>query len=57
MKYILLVLIILNGCSTQEVDNEPCEIYEERPFITREYFRYPMEGYIEKTTFEMVCVK
>lgn len=56
MKYILLVLIILNGCSTQEVDNEPCEIYEERPFVTREYFRYPMEGYIEKTTFVMACV-
>jgi len=55
MKYILVLLVAVGGCSTQK-ENEPCQVYEEVPSVSREYLRYPMRGYVETTTTRMVCV-
>ena len=55
MKYLCVLLLLISGCSSTE--REPCEIYKEVPYIEREYFRYPAEGYIEKTSFRLQCVE
>ena len=54
MKYLFVLLLLIGVCSNAEY--ESCEIYEEVPFIEREYFRYPAEGYIETTSYRLQCV-
>lgn len=53
---IFAVVILLCGCATKNTKGT-CIMYEDRPFITREYLPWPMRGHYEVVEYRPVCVE
>lgn len=50
------VIVLLCGCVSTE-QTGTCMMYEDRPWIKREYLPWPMRGHYEVVEYRPVCVK
>lgn len=56
MKYLVFCFALIAGCSNTSEKESLCQEYELRPITTREYFRYPLQGYVESIEYQFICV-